>query len=89
MIKVEALSDEDLGREYPYITDAIKGMKENLRYLVEDTELKYDQEIDGAQWQRFWNEISKDAIEGEEFINVILSFLIRIYSVFQQYTGGF
>ncbi len=89
LIKVEALSDEDLGREYPYITDAIKGMKENLRYLVEDTELKYDQEIDGAQWQRFWNEISKDAIEGEEFINVILSFLIRIYSVFQQYTGGF
>ena len=33
LIKVEALSDEELGREYPGITDAVKGMKENLRYL--------------------------------------------------------
>lgn len=87
LLQVEASNDEELNRKYENMIDEIRKIQGGLQYLLEKTELKYDQEIAVEECRQFMIIMGKGIIDGEEFINVVLSFLIKVYSVFQQYTN--
>ena len=87
LLKVEALSDIELAGEYKNVTDEIRKVQGNLQYLLEKTELRYDNGIDTTECRQFMSVMEQDVMKGEEFINVVLSFLIKVYSVFRQYIG--